>query len=73
MQNRIQKFRQGSIIFEKPRVLCEKLKTLTSSSYRKLNIFSEILYMFSTYQCQQKGARDFFFFFFFFELDLDFA
>ena len=30
MQNRIQKFRQSSIIFEKPGILSEKLKTLTS-------------------------------------------
>ena len=33
MQNTIQKFRQSSIVFEKPGILSENLKTLTSSSY----------------------------------------
>ena len=32
MQNSIQKFRQNSIVFEKPGNLFEKLKTLTSSN-----------------------------------------
>ena len=31
MQNPIQKFRQSSIIFKKPGILFENLKTLTSS------------------------------------------
>ena len=30
MQNHIQKFRQISIVFEKPGILCKNLKTLTS-------------------------------------------
>ena len=34
MQNTIQKFRQSSIVFEKPAILYENLKTLTSSNYR---------------------------------------
>ena len=33
MQNLIQKFRQSSIVFEKPGILSENLKTLTSSNY----------------------------------------
>ena len=34
MQNTIQKFRQSSIVFEKPGILSENLKTLTSSNYQ---------------------------------------
>ena len=33
MQNAIIKFRQSSNVFEKPGILSEKLKTLTSSNY----------------------------------------
>ena len=33
MQNPIQKFRQSSIVFEKPGILSQNLKTLTSSNY----------------------------------------
>ena len=33
MQNTIQKFRQSSIVFEKPGILSENLKSLTSSNY----------------------------------------
>ena len=33
MQNQIQKFRQSSIVFEKPGIFSENLKTLTSSNY----------------------------------------
>ena len=33
MQNTIQKFGQGSIVFEKPGIPSENLKTLTSSNY----------------------------------------
>ena len=33
MRNTIQKFRQSSIVFEKPGILSENLKTLTSSNY----------------------------------------
>ena len=39
MQNPIQKFTQNSIVFEKPGVLSENLKTLTSSNYPTVNIF----------------------------------
>ena len=40
MQNPIQKFRQNSIIFEKPAFLSQKLKTLTSSNYHGVQYFS---------------------------------
>ena len=33
MQNTVQKFRQSSIVFEKPGILPENLKTLTSSNH----------------------------------------
>ena len=36
IQNSIPKFRQSSIISEKPGYLFEKLKTLTSSNYQKV-------------------------------------
>ena len=39
MQNPIQKFRQTSIVLEKPGILSEKLKILTSSNYRRLYYF----------------------------------
>ena len=36
MQNSIQKFGQSSIVFKKPGILSEKLKTLTSFNYQTL-------------------------------------
>ena len=39
MQNTIQKFRQNSIVFEKPGILSENLKTLTSSNYPTVQYF----------------------------------
>ena len=39
MQNAIQKFRQSSIVFEKPEILSENLKTLTTSNYRTVQYF----------------------------------
>ena len=39
MQNPIQKFRQSSIVFEKPGILSENLKTLTSSNYPAVQYF----------------------------------
>ena len=39
MQNTIQKLRQRSIAFEKPGILPENLKTLTSSNYPKVKYF----------------------------------
>ena len=42
MQNTIQKFGQGSIVFEKPGIPSENLKTLTSSNYCSI-VFAELL------------------------------
>ena len=39
MQNAVQKFRQSSIVFEKPGILSENLKTLTSSNYPTVQYF----------------------------------
>ena len=39
MQNAIQKFRQSSIVFGKPGILSENLKTLTSSNYPTVQYF----------------------------------
>ena len=39
MQNPMQKFRQSSIVFKKPGILFENLKTLTSSSYPTVQYF----------------------------------
>ena len=39
MQNPLPKFKESSIISEKPGYLSEKLKTLTSSNYHRFNNF----------------------------------
>ena len=39
MQNTVQKFRQSSIVFEKPGILSENLKTLTNSNYLTVQYF----------------------------------
>ena len=39
MQNTMQKFRQSSIVFEKPGISSENLKTLTSSNYPTVQYF----------------------------------
>ena len=68
MQNPTQRFRQSSsIVFKKPGVLSDKLKSLTSSNYHRVNIFDGILHSFHTYQCLQNRVWDFFLFC----LDLD--
>ena len=60
MQKTIQKFRRSSIIFEKPGILSENLKTLTSSNYPTVQyFFPETSHTFSTYQCLLKGSWDF--------------
>ena len=59
MQNVIQKFRQSSIVFEKPGILSEKLKTLTSSNYPTVQYF--------LLKLLKKYVWDFFFFY----LDLE--
>ena len=80
MQNVIQKFRQNSIVFEKPGILSKKLKTLTSSNYHRVQDFlPKTPHTFPTYQCLQKSVRDFFLFCLYLELfakikkDLDFT
>ena len=40
MQDTIQKFRQSSIVFERPSILSENLKTLMSSNYPAVHYFS---------------------------------
>ena len=68
MQNPTQRFRQSSsIVFKKPGVLSDKLKSLKSSNYHRVNIFDGILHSFHTYQCLQNPVWDFFLFC----LDLD--
>ena len=39
MQNAVQKFRESSIVFEKPGLLSENLKTLTISNYPTVQYF----------------------------------
>ena len=39
MQNPIQKFKQSSIVFEKPGILSENLKTLKNSNYPTVQYF----------------------------------
>ena len=61
MQNPIQKFRRSSIVFEKPGILSENLKTLTSSNYPTIQyFFAKTSHKFPTCECLQKGTRDFF-------------
>ena len=59
MQNPIQKFRQSSIVFEKPGIFFQKLKTFTSSNYRRL--CWNFCWSSFPNQCLQKGFRDIFF------------
>ena len=61
MQNSIQKFRERSLVFEKPGILSENLKNLKNLQlpYRSM-FFAETSHMFTTYQCVQKGVWDFF-------------
>ena len=63
MQNTIQKFSQIFIIFEKPGILSENLKILTTSNYPTLHYFLlKTSHTFPTYQYLQKGVWDFFYF-----------
>ena len=57
MKNTTQKLRQNSIVFEKPGILSENLKTLTSSNYPTVQyFFAETLPM------STKGCLGFFYF-----------
>ena len=59
MQNPMQKFRQGSIVFEKLSIFSENLKTLTSPQLVYSSIFfAEISHTFTAYQCLQKSVWD---------------
>ena len=61
MQNPIQKFKQSSIVLEKPGISYENLKTVMSSNYRPVQyFFAETSHTFTTYQCLQKEVWDFF-------------
>ena len=61
MQNSIEKFIQSSIVLEKPGILSENLKTLTSSSYLTVQyFFAETSQTFCTYQCLKTAVWDFF-------------
>ena len=59
MQNAIQKFRQSSIVFEKPSILTnfDELQLSYSSIF-----FAETSHTFSTYHYLKKGVWDFFYF-----------
>ena len=59
MQNLVKKFGQSPIVFEKPSILSEEFKTLTSS-YISI-FFAETLHTFCTNQCLKEGTRDFLF------------
>ena len=62
MQNPIQKFRQSSIVFEKPGILSENLKTLTSSNYPTVQYFLLKLRARFLLTNAYKILRDFFYF-----------
>ena len=63
MQNDIQKFRQSSIVFEKPGILPEELQRSYSSIF-----FAETSHTFSIYHCLKQGVLDFFKFHLYLEL-----
>ena len=58
MQNPKQKFRQSSIVFEKPGILFENLKT---DKFQLVQYFWLELHMFPTYRCLQKSVWDYFY------------
>ena len=63
MQNPIQKFRQSSIAFEKPGILSENLRNLTSSNYLRFQYLLQKLHTrFLLTKILQKNVRDFFYF-----------
>ena len=59
MQNPKQKFRQSSIVFEKPGILSENLKT---DKFQLVQYFWLKLHMFPTYRCLQKSVWDYFYY-----------
>ena len=60
MQNPIQKFRQSSIVFEKPGILSENVKTLMSSNYPAVQYFLPKLCTRFLLTNVYKGVQDFF-------------
>ena len=62
MQTAMQKFRQSSIVFEKPGLLSENLKTLMSCNYPTVQYFcwnfAHVLYL----PLSKKGSQRFFYF-----------
>ena len=63
MQSPIQKFRQNSIVFEKPGILSETFKTFYELLLPYISMFFvETSHTFPTYQCLQKCVWDFFYF-----------
>ena len=63
MQIPMQKFRQRSIVFEKPGILSENVKKLGELQLPYSSIFfAETSHTFPTYQCLQKSVWDFFYF-----------
>ena len=63
MQNPIQKFRQSSIAFEKPGILSENLRNLTSSNYLRFQyLLLKLHTRFLLTKILQKNVRDFFYF-----------
>ena len=62
MQNHIQKFRQSSIVFEKPGALSENLKTLASFNYVTVQCFLlKLPSRFSLANVYKKVCRSFLF------------
>ena len=66
MQNTTQKFRQSSIVFEKPGIWSENIWSELELSCSSI-FFAETSHTFSTYQCLQNGV----WVFFLFHLDLE--
>ena len=62
MQNPTQKFRQSSIVFERPGILSENLKTMVSSYYPTVNIFCWNFAHVSDLPMSTKKCARFFFF-----------
>ena len=67
MQNSLQKFRQSPIVFEKPGILSENLKTLTSSNSPTVQYFLLKLRTRFLLTHLYSQVNSFFFFFFFFD------
>ena len=62
MQNPLQKFKQSSIVFEKPDTLSKNLKTLTSSNYPTNQYFFLKFLHVSYLLISTKGYAGFFFY-----------